>query len=171
MRFLGGIMILAGCTGLGLWYRDRFVGRIRVLRTLAFVLEVLMSEIRYGKSTLPECCRELAKRLEEPYKRMFQTVYQEYEAGEESSFQTLFCKTMEEGLSQVALKKEDRDTFLKPFREQGFQDGQMQLKSLEQGYGQIVDVIRQLEGENREKCRMAVGLGVMSGLLLMIILA
>lgn len=82
----------------------------------------------------------------------------------------MFCLKMEECLEQLPLNKEDTQIFLQPFRGQGYQDGSMQLTALEQGLLQIEDSIRSQEGEQREKCHMAVGLGAMSGLLLLIIL-
>lgn len=163
-------MIVGGCLGLGLWYRDQFIGRIRALRTLASILELLMSEIRYGKATLPESCRHLAGRLGEPYAGSMKAVCEELGEGRSASFQTVFCRRMEEGLRDLPLQEEDREIFLQPFRGQGFQDGAMQLKNLEQGLEQLLDRIGQQERERRERCHMAVGLGAMSGLLLLIIL-
>jgi stage III sporulation protein AB len=133
------------------------------------ILEMLMSEIRYGKTALPECCRQVAGRLAEPYKSCMERVWREL--GESSaSFQEVFCREMESCLKELPLQKQDREMFLAPFREGGFQDGEMQLKSLNQGLRQLADSIEMQEREQREKCRMAVGLGAMSGLLLLIIL-
>jgi stage III sporulation protein AB len=133
------------------------------------ILEMLMSEIRYGKAALPECCRHLAGRFPEPYQSCFERIWREIgESG--AAFQDVFCRDMELCLLELPLKKEDRDIFLQPFRKAGFQDGEMQLNHLKQSLEQLVDCIEILEREQREKCRMAVGLGAMSGLLLLIIL-
>lgn len=129
-----------------------------------------MSEIRYGKSTLPECCRVLAGRLEEPYRGAFSRMYQEYANGAGAPFLEIFIRQMERIFTALPLQKEDREVFLSPFRSQGFQDGQMQVKSLEQSLLQLQDIIRMQNEELHGKCRMAVGLGVMSGLLLIIIM-
>ena len=40
IRFLGGCMIFSGCLGLGLWYRQQFGARIKVLRSLEHILEL-----------------------------------------------------------------------------------------------------------------------------------
>lgn len=170
MRFLGGIMIVGGCLGLGLWYREQFIGRINALRTLALILEMLMSEIRYGKASLPECCRNLASRLDEPYSSCLDDVGGETGGENGASFSGVFCDSMENCLKTQPLKKEDREIFLQPFHGQGFQDGAMQLRNMEQALVRISDGITLLEKERREKCNMAVGLGAMSGLLLVIIL-
>lgn len=170
MRFLGGMMIVGGCLGLGLWYREQFVGRIQSLRTLISIIEMLMSEIRYGKATLPECCLHLSKRLGQPYSEALMDIYEEMDKDVGASFQETFCRRMENCMKELPLKEGDREIFLQPFHGQGFQDGAMQLKSLEQVLSQLSDRLEGQERERHEKCRMAIGLGAMSGLLILIVL-
>lgn len=112
----------------------------------------------------------MAERLDEPYGSCLRHVGEEAERGRMPSFQEIFCGEMEICMRKLPLKKEDRDIFLGPFRGQGFRDGEMQLKSLGQGLTQLEENIRTQEREQREKCHMAVGLGAMSGLLLLIVL-
>lgn len=140
------------------------------MRRLVCILEMLKSEIHYGKATLPESCKRLAERVEEPYRSCLRDIHKGLLGECRETFQELFCLKMEECLRKLPLKKEDREIFLQPFRGQGFQDGAMQLVSLEQGLSQLSDSISLQEREQREKCHMAVGLGAMSGLLLLIIL-
>ncbi len=162
-------MIVGGCLGLGLWYREQFIGRIRSLRMLVSIMELLMSEIRYGKATLPECCLHLSRRLAEPYSDALREIYEDMDNGG-VSFQEVFCRKMEVCMEGLPLKREDKEMFLQPFHGQGFQDGAMQLKSLEQVSLQLSGHLEMQEHEQREKCRMAVGLGAMGGLLLVIVL-
>lgn len=112
----------------------------------------------------------MAERLDEPYGGYMDQICEELGKEGAVSFQETFCRKMEECLRGLPLKKDEREVFLHPFRIRGFQDGEMQLKNLEQGARRLSDVIRLQEKERREKCRMAVGLGAMSGLLLLIIL-
>lgn len=170
MRLVGAILIFSGCTGLGLWYREQLLGRIKLLRTMSGILEMLMSEIRYGKATLPECCRELVSRVEEPFRGAFEQIYEETSKEERTSFQEVFGEQMQQAFEKLPLKKEDREVFLTPFCGQGFMDRQMQLQSIEQSLMQLKETIRIQSEEQREKCRLAVGLGVMSGLFLIIIM-
>lgn len=170
MRLVGAILIVSGCTGLGLWYREQLLFRIRTLRTMTSILELLMSEIRYGKATLPECCKELSMRVEEPFKDALEQIYHICQKEVRLSFQEVFSGEMKGVLERLPVKREDRELFLMPFCGQGFTDGQMQLRSIEQSLERLQDCIRIQSEEQREKCRMAVGLGVMSGLLLIIIM-
>lgn len=119
---------------------------------------------------MPECCRVLAERVDEPYRTGLRNVYENYKQGEQTGFPGVFCERMEACLQELPLKKEDKELFFRPFKEQGFRDGTMQLKCFEQGLAGIYSGIDRLEKELRGKCNMAVGLGALSGLLVLIIL-
>ena len=70
----------------------------------------------------------------------------------------------------MPLKPEDIRLFLQSISSTGFSEGQMQLRTMEQSRERLGKTKEKLERENSEKGRIAVGLGVMSGLLLILIL-
>ena len=170
LRLLGGILIVSGSLGMGLWYRERFVGRLAALRNLQSILEMLMSEIRYSRATLPECCIHIAKRVQEPYSSCFVHIHAEMEKNTGIGFGQIFREQMEECMKGLPLLAEDRSCILSLFADGGFEEERMQIRSIEQQKELLMHTISRLEKENREKCRMAVGLGAMSGLLLVILL-
>ena len=53
LKGIGAVFVLAGCLGIGLWYKCQFEGRIRMLKELDRSLELLCGEIDYGRGTLP----------------------------------------------------------------------------------------------------------------------
>ena len=53
MQMLGGFLILLGCFGMGLWYRQQFLGRLYTIRELIRILEQWISEIRYNAADRP----------------------------------------------------------------------------------------------------------------------
>lgn len=140
------------------------------MRSLQKILEMLISEIRYGKATLPECCGHIAGRLKEPYGSCFRQIHDKMLENTGVVFGQVFGENMEECLKKLPLANEDRTCFLSLFTENGFGDETMQIRSIEQSKELLEQTIAGLERENKEKCRMAVGLGAMSGLLLVIIL-
>lgn len=170
IKLLGACMILSGCFGLGMWYRGQFFGRIRALGKLIEMLELLAGEVRYGRSTLPECCLHVASYLEAPYSEALGRVA--YRMGENIglSFGEVFAEEMKPILRELPVKPEDKEVFLRIATQTGFADGQMQLHTLEQCRDMLRQTEEKLEKENAEKCRMAVGLGAMSGLLLLLVL-
>ena len=170
LRLLGGMMIVTGCFGMGLWYRQQFIRRLQVLRVLLGILELLMGEIQYGKATLPECCKRVGERQTEPYRSALLQIYQVMSRNNGECFPKVFRENMEACLKEVPLSGEDREHFLAFAAGESFEDGRMQLRAIERSRELLLLSTEKMEKENAEKCRMAVGLGAMSGLLLVIIL-
>lgn len=170
MKLLGAGMILSGCLGLGLWYKGQFAGRIKALHCLGNMLELLAGEVRYGRCTLPECCIHVSQYLEEPFANAFCRIGERMAENTGNSFGEVFREETGAGLEALPLKEQDREVFLYFAHQTGFSDGQMQLRTLEQCRDRLRQTEEKLEKENAEKSRMAVGLGALSGLLLLLIL-
>lgn len=170
LKVAGSCMILAGCLGMGLWYKGQFTGRIKALRLLQTILELLCSEIRYGRGTLPECCGRVAARIAQPCGDAFRQIAERMKENGGESFEEIFREYMKEPLREMPLADEDREEFLRFVPGSGFMDGQMQIRMIEVSREQLEERAKKLERESAEKCRMAVGLGAMSGLMLILIL-
>ena len=170
LRGIGGIMIFAGCLGLGLWHRSQLTGRVSSLRLLGHLLELLTSEIRYGRATLPECCRHAAAQMPKPFADAMRQVEERMRENTGATFAEVFRECLSGPLKDLPLKTEDRVAFFHFLSESGFMDRQMQMRIMEQSCELMADTVKILERENAEKCRMAVGLGAMGGLLLILVL-
>lgn len=170
LKVIGAVMILTGCAGTGLWYRSRFLGRIRALRQLAAILELLCSEIRYGRETLPECCGHAASRLPEEYRGAFRRIAERMRENTGESFAAVYAGETGKALDSLPLKEADRQEFLRFATQGSFADGQMQLRVIEQSREQLLKTVAVLESESADKCRMAIGLGAMSGLMIILVL-
>lgn len=170
IKLLGGCLVFAGCLGLGLWYRYQFGARIKALRSLEHMLELLASEVRYGRATLPECCSHIAGGLDLDFEEAFREVGRRMEENMGTSFGEVFREEMEKALGGLPLQEADRENFLRFAARTGFSDSQMQLREIEQSAELLRNTRERLERENTEKCRMAVGLGAMGGLLLILVL-
>lgn len=170
LKLAGACMILTGCLGLGFWYRRQFTGRVRALRDMCNTLSLLCSEIRYGRRTLPECCEHVADRLTGAFSPAFRRIADKMRENTGESFARVFEECCGAFLKEMPLKEEDREEFLRFVSAGTFSDGQMQLALIEQSREQLEARAAALERENGEKCRMAVGLGAMSGLLIILVL-
>lgn len=163
-------MILLGSVGLGNWYRRQVLEKVRVKKMWIHFLTLLMSEIRYGKATLPECCSHLAGHMDEPIAKGLQKLAEEYRIGEKTCFTELFYERMQGALKQYPLRDEEIRLLLRCFENKGFPDEEMQLKNLEQSIDYLNADIRQNEKLLKEKCDLAVGLGALGGLFLLVLL-
>ena len=170
IRLAGCFLTICGCVGLGYWYRQQFFCRLYHLRLLISILNMIMSEVRYSKASLPECCRQISKRLEEPYQRSFLKIWEETQENCGESYHDIFQRNMQECLGQVPLGKEEKRLFLEVFGGFGFEESRMQLNSLEHCKEQLNGQLEGLRKEVGEKGRMAMGMGTLGGLLLIIIL-
>lgn len=170
LKAMGATMILVGCLGLGIWYRNQFLGRVKYLRILQQILDLWESEVRFGKATLGECCQHMQRQLQEPFRSCFERLNLKLKEANGESCGVLFRKSLEEGMEQLPLKREDKEAFLKFIPENGYMDSQMQLLSIQRSRSLLENTMESLERENIEKCRLAVGLGAMSGMLLVLIL-
>lgn len=163
-------MILSGSFGIGIWYRQQFRRRLKLLRQMCEILDMLMSEIRYGKSTLPESCRQIGERAGEPFGGCLIQVYEEMKKNTGARFGQVFSEYMGKCFAGLPLTKEDGELFLRFAKKSSFAEGAMQLKWMEQSREMLGQVLCELERETEEKGRIAVGLGAMCGLLFIIIL-
>ena len=159
MQMLGGFLILLGCFGMGLWYRQQFLGRLYTIRELIRILEQWISEIRYNgrqrKDRLGEICTE---------------VYREYAETEDAGFLELAEKSFRRQLRMLPLKKEDIEEFLRFAEKEGYADETMQIKSIELSRQGLEHTADMQQREITQKCRLSVGLGAMSGLLILLLL-
>ena len=170
LKLAGACMILTGCFGLGFWYRRQFTGRVRALRMMCDALSLLCSEIRYGRGPLPECCEHVADRLAGTLGNAFRRIADKMRENTGESFARVFEECVRVPLKDMPLKEEDREEFLRFVSAGTFGDSQMQLALIEQSREQLDVRAAALERENGEKCRMAVGLGAMGGLLIILVL-
>ena len=170
LRIIGAICIILGCTGLGLYYRRRFQDALWHLRYMQQILEMFMSEIRYGKATLPECCRQVGTKVENPYKDALLSIHKETEKHNGSSFYEIWQAGMEQALKEVPVTKQEKGIFTEFCSCSKHTDHQMQLRTLEQYRDMLINYIRCREDNLEKQGRLATGLGVMSGLLIAVIL-
>ena len=112
----------------------------------------------------------ISRYLAPPFDRAFREIGSRMEENTGVSFGEVFREETDGILGDLPLKEQDRENFLKFTQQTGFADSQMQLRSLEQGMEQLAATQERLARENEEKCRMAVGLGAMGGLLLILVL-
>lgn len=155
---------------MGLWYREQFRERLSALRRLGEILELLMGEIRYSRSTLPECCRHVAERAGEPFGSCLKEIYDEMRQNTGRGFGEVFVEKMRVCLDKLPITPEDTELFLRFAAQSGFAEGDMQIKWMEQSRDQLAHTVETLEAELAGKSRVALSMGVMSGLLLVILL-
>ena len=169
LRIMGAILIMAGCSGIGFWYRKRFYLGLGHLLSMRQILELFMSEIGYGKAALPECCKRVGERVEEPYRDALLKIHAGMER-KESGFRDCWHKEMEKSLKQLPVSEREKEIFLSFPDCCGLQDNRMQIRAIEQYRDMLNTAILRREAELEKQGKLAAGLGIMCGLLLAIML-
>ncbi len=113
---------------------------------------------------------QVAEQLPQPYRGSLRAVYERMAENMGETFDAVFREEMEKALLQLPLKGEDRALVLSLFSKKGFEENAMQIRTIEQGMERLRQVIENVEAEHAQKCRMAVGLGIMGGLLVTVVL-
>ena len=70
----------------------------------------------------------------------------------------------------MAAKSEDKELLINCFVKSGYEEDVLQLRMIEQTKKQLEQRLEYVSKENMSKYRVALGMGVMSGLLLVILL-
>lgn len=163
-------MIITGCSGLGVWYGEQYREQVKTLQQFIHILELFEGEIRYGKSLLAECCLRLSEKLDEPYKNIFLEIYQRSMEHSGEDFGEICRQCMSCGMKELTVKTGDRELLINCFAESGYEEDVLQLRVIEQTKQQLLQRLECVAKENVSKYKVALGMGVMSGLLLMILL-
>lgn len=169
-KIIGFLFILLGCGGLGVWYGEQYREQVRTLRQFIHILELFEAEIRYGKCLLAECCLKLSEKLEEPYRTIFREIYQKNMEYSGESFGDICRRSMESGMKDVVVKAGDKELLVSCFEKSGYEEDTLQLRIIEQAKKQLEQRLECVSRENLPKYRVAIGMGMMSGLLLVILL-
>ena len=93
-----------------------------------------------------------------------------YTETEDAGFLELAEISFRRQLRMLPLKKEDIEEFLRFAEKEGYADETMQIKSIELSRQGLEHTADMQQREITQKCRLSVGLGAMSGLLILLLL-
>ena len=169
LQGVGAVLILAGCSGMGFWYRKRLYLGLEHLRLMRQILELFISEIAYGEAALPECCLRVGERVEEPYRGALLRVCEAMEK-RESGFRECFRENMAKALEKLPVNEREKESFLGLGDCCGLEENRMQIRAIEQYRDRLETAIGQREAGMEKQGKLAAGLGILCGLFLVIVL-
>lgn len=170
LKLLGSILVLLGSAGYAFSCKQELQDRLYQTRCMETILELLESEIRYSKASLPEACKNSASRVEEPYRRGLLEVFQGMEKDRGIPFSLVWKQVMEKCLQQTKVNKKDRLLFLQFAEHTGYADYQMQQKMLQQCRQTLGQSVKKQEESMENKAKVVMSMGVIGGLFLTIVL-
>lgn len=168
-RAIGFILILAGCSGLGMWYSMQFRLHIKNLKQMCRVLSMLESQVRFGRSTIGECCEQIAKRVDNPFQIALQEIAREMEQNEGNSLGQVSRTGFDRHFKNLKVSEKEKEEFIACFAHEGFEEEGIQIQSILRGRQELEAAMQELNETLTSRCRLAISLGTMSGLLLVVL--
>ena len=72
-------------------------------------------------------------------------------------------------LKKLMVSEKEKEEFIACFAQEGFEEGCMQIQSILRGRQELETAMQELSGTLNSRCRLAISLGTMSGLLLVVL--
>lgn len=168
-RAFGFILILAGCSGLGIWYSMQFRLRIQNLKQMCHILSMLEGQVRFGRSTMGECCGQIAGRVDNPFQNVLQEIAGEMKENKGNSLRQVSQTSFDKHLKKLVVSSKEKEEFMACFAHEGFEEEGMQIQSILRGRQELEAAMQELNESLTSRCRLAISLGTMSGLLLVVL--
>lgn len=169
-KLAGILLLIFGCTGLGINKVAEERQRIRELGEIHRIVVRIQDEMVYGKRTLPEISLILGACTEEPYRSAFLMIAEKWQEGEETDLAHLWRDGLEICMRKLPLTEEEKEILLYVPARLGLMDEKQQAA----GIGQSLDIIkahgRKAESEYEDKARVIMSVSVMAGFFIGILL-
>ena len=168
LRVVGAVLLIGGTAFLGFSAAAALGRRVRTLRALLGVLELMEREISFRLTPMPDLLEELARRARPPLRELFMRCREGVNRLGEKDLGQLW----RDALEQIPLGLEGEELgFLSELGDVlGRYDGEGQRAALERCRGQLSETLRRAEAERVQQGRMYGVLGLTAGAFLEIML-
>ncbi len=170
LKLLGLICMIAGGAGVGYSMSAQVGRRYRQLKELQRLAALLMGEISYGNTPLPEGLRRIAGRLEEPFCSFVLAISSQLKRAPGVTLSEVFEECVQGYLGQSCLKETDLEALCRMGSCLGYLDKDMQMRTLRLYEAELVQEISDTYESMPGKKKLYQTLGIMGGLFLVILL-
>lgn len=170
LKLIGSVLVITGALGLSLSYRQDMQKKLYNTRCFFIVLELLESEIRYSKASLPEACRMVAQRVESPCREGLINVWKGMCDNKGLPFSMVWKQEMGRCLETISVGKKEKEEFIQFAGSCGFADNHMQLRAMERCREFLGQSIKKQEEVMENKTKVVMSMGLIGGLFLTIVL-
>lgn len=168
-KYMGLGLVLVGCTAMGIAAGKDMDRRVRDLRELIKLLQLLEGEIGYANAVLSEGFRHAARRMRMPYGRFLEKMADHMDELRGEGLKDIFEGCIREELNHTALTREDKEALAGFGAQLGNLDVKMQLGAIALYREQLLQAYGQAQEMWRKDAKLYRYLGVMGGLFLTVI--
>lgn len=170
IKIIGVILVISGCTGVGLTVGGNYSRRYRQLEMLKHMVTLLMGEIRYAPAELPEIFLRVAERVSPPFDGFLKGIIGEMSAMDGRTLAQLWREGVERSLSGTCLTREDKNRLDRLGAQLGILDRETQLSVMALYLQELETAMAELGRTMGQKQKVSLSLGLLSGLFLTVIL-
>ena len=168
MKWVGFLMILSGCIGIGYSYINEYRGRIDALSNIRNMMHYIQEMITLEKLPLSEAIARTAQRMEESYKDFLEEVARQLDIFSPEELVTIW-QTQGRQMKKV-LGGKDLEEFLHCMDQSGFASAASQGAVIRQYESELSKRVTALTREREEKCKLYRSLGILSGIFICVLL-
>lgn len=177
--------MISGCSLFGFLVAKGYLTRVRELREFAHLIGYMTGEVRYRREILSQAFRHVSKKCKEPFAAWFLELADNLqknigadvvvpdgnqETDTDMDFESIWLDAANQLYMHSALKQEDMEYVYNLGQTIGYLDVQAQEQGLALLQSDLNRHIQRLEAEMKERIRVAMILGIVTGILLVIVL-
>ena len=166
LRLMGGLLLIGGAAGLGIWYAKGVKERIECLRLAVYLFAAMEHEIAYARTPMSELCKRIAVKMPEPFQGFLEGVWSDMENRDfYISWQNNLFR-----LSGMALQKSDMEIIAQMGSQAGFFNAGAQAAAIAALRERLEGVLQKAQEEMEKKSRLYLCFGISGGAFLVILL-
>ncbi|QAS54225.1 stage III sporulation protein SpoIIIAB [Halobacillus litoralis] len=168
MQWIGAVIILTVTTLAGFDIASRYKQRPGHIRQWKNALQMIEAEMVYGQSSLWEVCESLARHLPRPISQFFEKIVQEQATCDD--FSQLWSEQLKKHWSWNAMTKTELEILIQFGRTLGQHDLEQQQKQIQLTLHHLDRELHEALEAGEQYQKMARGMGILSGLLVIILI-
>lgn len=170
LKLAGILLLMAGCSGLGINKVAEEKRRIRELRQIRRIILRIQNEMTYGKRALPEMCLLFGQCMEEPYRTAFLMIYKRLEENGGSGFGSIWKEELEDCMRNLSFQREEKEILCNMPECLGIMDEKQQAADIGQSLDFLEAHITQAENEYENRAKVIMSISVTAGIFIVILL-
>lgn len=165
LKGIAAILVIIGTSGVGFSFCREQENRLYHLKYMKHIMVLIQNEIAYRRASFPEICQSIANRMEKPYSTFFSEINQELSKKNGKAFGEIWRNAGKELEGITSISRAEKEQFLSFPTENGYQNGEMQIREMEGKIYELETSIQKLEKKIENNCKLYLCVGIMSGLL------
>lgn len=170
LKAAGILLLLLGTTGFSRSICNDQKNRLRLLKEMKYMYQMIQNEILYTGLPLPEIFRSISEKAEPPFKEALMRISRGMNRESGESFAQVWEREMKEILTEIPFSPAQKKLLYQFPESCGLSDQEGQARVIERYLREMDRWIIQMEKEEKSKNKVIMSLGIATGIFLSILL-